>query len=223
MNSPENLQKAKQITISGESGYVPATEEYKDTLIITDHSIDYECNPYEPWKMNPVQKWSYSTNSFAFKKLFELAADALHAVFLRDPQCPGTDLPFMYFTVTYEDGKTVKKTYSVNPDEFSGCFDLVKKMVPPSELIPGVLQTSEDYQQRRIWHNLVEQYDETGMTYEESAALVESMWDLAFMKKTECKCPRCGSVLEFSPTESYLLVYCNTEGCFSYIYRLNQE
>ena len=80
MNSPDNLQKVKQITISG---YVPATEEYKDTLVISDHSIDYECNPYEPWKMNPVQKWSYSTNSFAFKKLFELAADALHVVFLR--------------------------------------------------------------------------------------------------------------------------------------------
>ena len=40
--------------------YVPATEEYKDTLVITNHSIDYECSPYEPWKMNPVQKWAYT-------------------------------------------------------------------------------------------------------------------------------------------------------------------
>ena len=59
--------------------------------------------------------------------------------------------------------------------------------------------------------------------YEESAALVESMWDLAFKKKTECKCPRCGSMLGLSATEDYLLVFCNTEGCLSYTHRLNKE
>ena len=144
-----------QIKISGESGYVNDEEVYKDTLIITDHSIEYECKPNINSEMNPVQSWSYTTNSPAFKKLFELGVVATHEIFARDPQCPGTDMPVTRFQVTYSNKEIAKKVYMVNSNEFSECFSILKKMVPPCELMPSVLQTFEDYKKRRLWHDIL--------------------------------------------------------------------
>lgn len=145
----ENENNVSQIRISGHSGYVLSNDyEYSDMLIITDHSIEYQCKPYEPSFVNPIQNWSYSTISREFAELFRLAADAVHEVFRRDPKCPCTDLPVTDFTVIYRDGSTVRHHYSVRPDEFSECFVIIKKMVPSCEPVPWVLMTSEDYSAR---------------------------------------------------------------------------
>lgn len=144
-----------KIIISGRSGYVGIEEEYSDTLSITDDSIEYECSPYQPSYMNPVQKWSYTTNSPAFRKLFEDALKATREIFERDPECPGTDMPETIFTVTYHNGETIKKVYLVSHNEFSYCYSVLKKMVPPCELMPWVLKTSEDYWEERLWHSIV--------------------------------------------------------------------
>ena len=134
-----------KIMISGESGYVSVEEEYRDTLSITDHSIEYECNPYQPSYLNPIQRWSYATNSSNFKRLFNLALKSTREIFTRDPECPGTDMPVTRFHVTYYNNETIKKVYMADSDEFSECFSILKKMVPPCELVPWVLKTSEDY------------------------------------------------------------------------------
>ena len=157
-----------QIRITGRSGYVSAEEEYKDVLTITDHSIEYECTPYEPWKMNPNQKWSFTTNSIAFGKLFELVADAVIEVFHRNPECPGTDMPETGFMISFSNGKSVHKSYLVGSDEFRDCFDLVKKMIPGCELMPGVLKTSEDYDDWRLYHDIVDTYCREEIDYSEA-------------------------------------------------------
>lgn len=144
----------EHIVIRGESGYVPPEWEYKDTLLITGHSVEYECKPYEPKKTNPVQKWVYVTNSPAFRKLFDQVVEAVDEVFARNPQCHCTDLPFWTFQVTYEDGSTVEKVYSAYPEEFKDCFVVIRKLVPPCELIPCMLRMSGDYQQKTLWHEL---------------------------------------------------------------------
>ena len=146
-----------KIIISGTSGYVGIEEEYSDTLSITDNSIEYECNPYRPSYMNPVQKWSYTTNSPAFRKLFELALKATREIFERNPECPGTDMPETEFSVTYHNNETIQKVYLVSSNEFSECFSILKKMVPPCELMPCVLQTSEDYRKEGLWHTMMTQ------------------------------------------------------------------
>ena len=144
-----------RIEIFGESGYVTADEEYTDALIITDHSIEYECKPYEPSDVNPIQKWSYRSNSPAFKRLFSLTITAIQEIFRRDPQCPGTDMPVTTFVLTHSDNKTTKNMYMVNPNEFRECFSILKKMVPPCELVPWVLQTSDDYRKKGLWHRIL--------------------------------------------------------------------
>lgn len=97
----------------------------------------------------------YTTNSEAFVRLFELVIEAIGEVFERNPECPGTDMPVTKFSVIFNSNKTVEKTYMADPDEFSECFSILKKMVPPSELMPWVLRTSEDYYKERLWHTLV--------------------------------------------------------------------
>lgn len=117
------------------------------TGYIVNHKPDYRDLISE---MNPVQKWSYTTNSLAFRKLFELAVRAVDEIFVRDPQYPGTDMPVTGFEVFFENGDYTEKTYMVRPDEFSACFAILKKMVPNCELIPWTLQTSEDYEKKRL-------------------------------------------------------------------------
>ena len=59
------------------------------------------------------------------------------------------------FSVTYPNNETVEKVYMVSREEFSGCFSFLKKMVPPSELMPWVLQTYDDYQESRLWYDIL--------------------------------------------------------------------
>ena len=136
--------QVEHIIIRGESGYVPPEWEYTDTLLITEHSVEYECKPYNPMKTNPIQKWVYVTNSMIFKKLFDQVVDAVYEVFIRDPKCSFTDLPFWTFQVTYKDGSMVKKIYTSHPEEFKDCFTVIRKLVPPCELIPCMLRISRD-------------------------------------------------------------------------------
>ena len=154
-SSGKAVDDPAKIIISGTSGYVDIEEEYSDTLSITEDSIEYECNPNQPSYMNPIQKWSYKTNSPAFRKLFELALKATREIFERDPKCPGTDMPETKFSVTYHNNETVQKVFWVSSNEFSECFSILKKMVPPCELMPCVLQTAEDYRKERLWHTLM--------------------------------------------------------------------
>ena len=154
-NNWKAVETAAKIIISGRSGYVGIEEEYSDTLSITDDSIEYECNPYQPSYMNPIQKWSYKTNSPAFRKLFGLALKATREIFERDPKCPGTDMPETEFSVIYHNNETVQKVFLVSSNEFSECFSILRKMVPPCELMPCVLQTGEDYRKERLWHTVL--------------------------------------------------------------------
>ena len=65
-------------------------------------------------------------------------------------------MPETQFTVTYHNNETIKKVYLVNHNEFSECFTILKKLVPPCELMPWVLKTSEDYQKETLWHTVVD-------------------------------------------------------------------
>ncbi len=134
--------QVKHIVIRGESGYMPPEWAYKDTLLITRNSVEYECILCEPVKINPVQKWAYVTGSLAFRKLFDRVVDAVDEVFARNPKCPCTDLPFWTFQVTYEDGGMVEKAYTAYCEEFQDCFTAIRRLVPPCELIPCMLRMS---------------------------------------------------------------------------------
>ena len=40
------LKNVQYIVLEGQSGRVPWEWEYRDTLLITAHSAEYECKPY---------------------------------------------------------------------------------------------------------------------------------------------------------------------------------
>lgn len=134
------MVKVVKIQITSISGFVPAEEGYSDVLTITEHSIEYRSEPYEPSDLNPLQIWSYTTNSLAFKNLYNLVVPSIHEIFKRDPQCPGTDMPVTRFCVTYQNKKSIEKVYMVNRNEFSSCFSTIRRMIPACELIPWALQ-----------------------------------------------------------------------------------
>lgn len=206
---------AVQIRISGTSGYVPEEIAYNDTLIITDHSIECDCHPYIPWKMNPNQKWCFTTDSITFIKLFELAAEAVLEIFRRDPKCSCTDTPKTRFDITFSNGKSISKRYLTGTNEFKECFDIIRMMIPGCELMPGVLKTYEDYDKRRLWHEVVDRYYPDEISFSEADILVDAMWDLRIKGKTDIKCPRCGSELGIETAGDVETVYCKKEDCIS--------
>ena len=59
------------------------------------------------------------------------------------------------FALFDENGKVEQKLYLVRSDMFAECFSLIKKMVPECELMPWVLKTSEDYEKKRLWHEIL--------------------------------------------------------------------
>ena len=192
--------------------------EYSDTLVITDHSIEYDCHPYEPWKMNPNRKWSFNTDSFAFRKLFEHLVDSIKDIYRRDPKCPGTDMSMTDFTIKYSDGHTASKAYFAFKNEFSDCFDIIKTMVPPCELMPSLLEISDDCEARSLWRFIEERYDKEGLTYNESSLLLGTTKDLLIKGKTDVRCPRCGNELGLSRSgdfSGYFEVFCKTKGCLT--------
>jgi len=65
--------KRVRIVIKGESGYDPVDEAFTDKVTITDSSIKYEYKPHpcSNSEVNVPRKWSYTTDSPLFKKLFK--------------------------------------------------------------------------------------------------------------------------------------------------------
>ena len=140
-----------EVKISGESGFVLPEDEYADELTLTDHHIAYKCRRYEPLDLDPVQSWAYTTNSAAFKNLFSLAVRAVFESFERAiPE--GDDMPVTRFRLTFQNEETIERVYTADSDEFSSCFSIIKKMIPPCEQVPLVLYTSEDYQKSKAQH-----------------------------------------------------------------------
>ena len=73
----------------------------------------------------------------------------------------------------------------------------------------------EAWEARRLWHDLVETYDETGLTFDEAYILLGTVWDLKLKKGTTASCPKCGNELELSEKGKFVTVSCKTKGCLS--------
>ena len=139
--------KIIRVKITAESGHVPAEYEFRDSLIITENSIEYECSPYMPSDTNHVQSWAYRTNRPEFARQFKLAVIALKRFFFFSPESAYVDMPFVRFQVTDNNDTTIEKRYMINPNEYRECFACIMKMVPPSEQIPCMLQMPTDQQE----------------------------------------------------------------------------
>ena len=141
--------KIVKIVIKGASGYGPVDEAYEDKVTLTPSSISYEHkpHPYAQSETNIHRKWSYKTNSLAFRELFEaIATKTPEYLSNNDDVLMALDIGLIDIVVTFED-KHKESLHLFCPSEyFSDLFRLVKSMVPRCEDIPTVLLTQEDYE-----------------------------------------------------------------------------
>lgn len=141
--------KITRIAVKGASGYGPADEAYEDKVTITPSSISYEYkpHPYAQSAANIHKKWSYTTNSPAFRELFEAIADKTpEYLYNNDDVLMALDIGPIDLVATFED-KHKESLHLFCPSEyFADLFRLIKQMVPGCEDIPAVLLTQEDYE-----------------------------------------------------------------------------
>ena len=110
-----------EVKISGESGFVLPEDEYADELTLTDHHIAYKCRRYEPLDLDPVQSWTYTTNSAAFKNLFSLVVRSVFESFER--AIPGgDDMPVTRFRVTFQNKKPLRERTQPTAMSFPPAF-----------------------------------------------------------------------------------------------------
>ena len=132
-----------RIVIKGESGYGPIDEAYTEKVTIDREAIRYEYKPMT--ESNSVRKWSYRTNSPEFQNLFMEAAKAVEVI-LNWKQVPFVmDIGATTFIITYADKTKREREFFLSGDEFKDCYEVIKRMVPGCENTPGVLRTTEHY------------------------------------------------------------------------------
>lgn len=137
-----------RIVIKGASGYGPLDEAYEDKVIITPTSISYEYKPHPlaQSETNIYRKWSYKTNSPAFKEVYEAIIAKTPEYLHDDDELMALDIGPTDIVVTYED-KHKESVHLYCPSEyFADYFRLIKQLVPKCEYIPTVLLTPEDYE-----------------------------------------------------------------------------
>jgi len=136
-----------RIVVKGASGYGPVDEAYEDKVILTPLSISYEYkpHPYAHSDTNIHKKWSYTTNSPAFRELFEAIAAKVPEYMHNNEVLMALDIGPIDLVATFED-KHKESLHLFCPSEyFADLFRLIKQMVPSCEDIPAVLLTQEDY------------------------------------------------------------------------------
>lgn len=140
--------KIVRIVIKGASGYGPVDEAYEDKVTLTPSSISYENKPHPCAQSdtNIHKKWSYTTNSSAFRELFEaISAKIPEYLHNDDDVLMALDIGPIDIVATFED-KHKESLHLFCPSEyFADLFRLIKQMVPSCEDIPAVLLTQEDY------------------------------------------------------------------------------
>ena len=141
------MMKIIKLTVKGASGYCSVDDAYEDKVTLTPSSISYEYKPHPlaQSETNIHKKWSYKTNSPAFKELFDAIAAKAPEYLHNDDELLALDIGPIDLVVTFED-KHKESVHLFCPSEyFEDLFHLIKKLVPSFEDIPIVLLTHEDY------------------------------------------------------------------------------
>ncbi len=139
------MKEAARIVIKGGSGPAPDEEAYSDKISVSRDSMAYEYTPLMEGEINVSRKWSYRTTSPIFKKMFREAAAAAVKVCGLEEGAAADGIGETAFRITFADRSVIERVFRRPGDDFKGCFDIIKKMVPPCEYVPAVLLTSDDY------------------------------------------------------------------------------
>lgn len=138
------MKEIARIIIKGESGYGCIDDAYSDKITITPDSICYLYKPAIESETHIIRKWSYKTNSPLFLALFQQISNTMTEILNPQIVCDCTDIGATEFIVVYSDKSKETRTYFCPADEFDSCFNLIRHMIPESEMVPELLRTYED-------------------------------------------------------------------------------
>lgn len=127
-----------RIVIKSESGYVPMEQAYSEKLTLTESSIKYV---YKQASSNTAsenrsRKWSYSTDSDLFKKIYKQVAEMTLKYLKRDDLDFIMDVSPIEVIATFDDRHRESITLYCTCDDLLEYFDLIKKMIPKIEELP---------------------------------------------------------------------------------------
>ena len=111
-----------RITIKSE----PADRSYKDRLTITRSSVRYENEPFVPGGKAAPKKWTVSSDSPAFAKMFGNLCEEVQAILAMEEGNCATQTTF---TIMHDDGKKEERTLRQADEVYTVCFTIVDQMV----------------------------------------------------------------------------------------------
>ena len=130
------MTKIKKITIRTTSGYCPYNYAYEDKMVITENSITYVNKPVYPDGIYAPVKWSYKSDSKAFKSWFDDIYKIYEDCFARIPlDYFVTDVGEIKFSFLYENGEKDSNDFPFT-GEFDDLLRHLSKMVPEAEETP---------------------------------------------------------------------------------------
>ena len=133
-----------KIVMESYSGY--SIELYRDKLIITSESINYQYTPYIEIDNYTPQKWSYKTNSPLYGQLWNDVKMMIPEIFgLPDSGDWISDSNTYIITVFFENKQKGKRDFTFCEEPvLTEWLGLIKKMVPSCEKMPNVLKIGKD-------------------------------------------------------------------------------
>ena len=111
-----------RITIKSE----PADRAYKDRLTITRSSVRYENETFVPGVRPAPRKWTVSSDSPAFSKMFGNLCEEVQTLMGMEE---GNSLTQTTFTIMHDDGNKEEKTLRQPDEVYTVCFTIVDQMV----------------------------------------------------------------------------------------------
>lgn len=116
------------------------TDEYKDTISLTDNSLTYDLKPGAENDSQIPVKWSYRTSSKKFKTYYyDIAVCVNELLSLKSAYCID-DASSVEFRVRFADGFGCYRLFWAPEDKFDSVFQLIRCLIPPMDEYPEMMK-----------------------------------------------------------------------------------
>lgn len=130
------MHRISSIMMRSTSGFCSLDEAYSETLTIKKNSIRYVYAPVLKIEGHDYKRWAYSVVSTSFAELFEKAAIAAGRLLYIQEEVYCCDCREFRLRITFEDKKTVTKTFDGVPNGTTELWKFFSQMIPGCETLP---------------------------------------------------------------------------------------
>lgn len=153
------MKTPEKIIINGNSGFFAIGEAYKDQLIITPESIEYELTT-RPQSGSAPKKWKFTSNSMPFRTLYQTLASRAIAICETEQELMALDGPEVELSVAFSDSSTLSKEISLYVPGIETLVMLIGFMIPAIEEPPKSLEVLEENCDENAEDDEEEDFDE---------------------------------------------------------------